>query len=172
MTGAGPVRVVSMLAVGDPVPDFSLRCAYADGRRDFVSLSDLLQRGPVVLQFFPLAFTRVCTVQMCDARDNLQVYDRLGAQVFGFCCDTSYVNVEFAKTLGVRYGFLSDPNREVVDRVWATAEVAGVKRVPKRGWMVIGRDGRVADQWMADNASADWVGTKPIEAALACLPKA
>ncbi|HVM44296.1 MAG TPA: redoxin domain-containing protein, partial [Candidatus Thermoplasmatota archaeon] len=61
-----------------------------------VAFPSLLGRGPVVLSFFPLAFTRVCTTQMCEARDNAERYERLGAQLFGFSCDSKWANHRFA----------------------------------------------------------------------------
>jgi peroxiredoxin len=156
-----------MLAPGDKVPEFTLPIAYADGRKDRVSFLSLLGKGPIVLSFFPLSFTRVCTTQMCDMRDHGVALDQVRAQRFGFSCDSSFVNVHFARQEKLDHGIVSDPNREVVDRIWATEEVAGVKRVPKRGWMVVDDRGVVVDLWLAKEAGAPWPGMGPIEAALA-----
>lgn len=160
-----------MLAPGDHVPDFTLLAGFADGRREPTRMHALLERGPVVLSFFPLAFTRVCTTQMCDMRDHHAALDRLGATAYGFSCDSAPANAAFAKAEGLRHGILSDPNREVVDRLWETdpALVVGVARTPRRGWMVVGQDGRVVDLWVAHKAGDAWPGNAPIEAALARL---
>lgn len=158
-----------MLQPGHQVPDFTLLAGWADGRREPTRLGSLLENGPVVLSFFPLAFTRVCTTQMCDMRDAHAVLDRLGAIAYGFSCDSAPVNAAFAKAEGLRHGILSDPNREVVDLLWETdpVPVVGVKRTPRRGWMVVGPDGRVVDLWVAQKAGDPWPGNAGIEAALA-----
>jgi len=156
-----------MLQPGDKVPDFTLPLAYADGRRDDVVFSSLLGKGPMVLSFFPLAFTRVCTTQMCEARDNAAAYEALGAQYYGFSCDSKWSNVAFAKQESLAHGIWSDANRAVVERLWETQTTAGVERVPKRGWMVIDARGVVADRWVNEVPGAAWPGPDPVLAAIA-----
>ncbi len=158
-----------MIHVGQKVQDFELPVGRADLHREKVRLSSLLAKGPVVISFFPLAFTRVCTTQMCDARDHLGAIAGLGAQVVGFSCDSAYANAAFAKEQGLPFPILSDANREVVDALWETQDVAGVARVPKRGWMLVAPDGTVAERWVAEVPGAAWPGNGPIEAALSKL---
>lgn len=147
-----------MLKAGDKLPDFTLPIAYADGRRDDVAFSSLLGRGPIVISFFPLAFTRVCTTQMCEARDNAAAYERMGAQLFGFSCDSKWANQKFAAEQQLAHGIISDPNRVVVDKIWWTQTTAGVERVPKRGYLVLDAHGVVVDSWVNDVPGAPWVG--------------
>ena len=161
-----------MLRPGDQVPDFVLPVGYADGRRDDVAFASLLGRGPIVISFFPLAFTRVCTTQMCDMRDHASQLDATGAQVFGFSCDSKWVNAKFAAEQELKHGIFSDANRAVVDRLWETQTTAGVERVPKRGWMVIDAHGVVVELYVAEVPGDPWVGTKAIQAALAKVPRA
>jgi peroxiredoxin len=161
-----------MLEIGDKVPDFTLAVGYADGRREATRFSALLGKGPIVLEFFPLAFTRVCTTQMCDVRDNIGAFRSKDAQVFGFSVDTAPSNAAFAKSLELPHGIFSDPNREVADVLWATEDVIGVRKVCVRGWMVVSPDGTVAAKYVATQAGAPWVGTKPVEEALARLARA
>ncbi|HWH08235.1 MAG TPA: redoxin domain-containing protein [Candidatus Thermoplasmatota archaeon] len=158
-----------MLRAGDALPDFTLPIAYADGRRAPVRFADHLGRGPVVLSFFPLAFTRTCTAQMCEMRDNHDQLEAMGATFFGFSCDAAPANVAYAQREGLRHGIVSDPNREVVDLVWETTEVLGVRRVPKRGWMVVDAAGVVRATWVSDDAGV-WPGLAPVRDALARLP--
>ena len=155
-----------MLQAGDKVPDFTLPVGYADGRRDDVAFSSLLGRGPIVLSFFPLAFTRVCTTQMCDMRDHAADLDSLGAQVFGFSCDSKWANQRFATEQALAHGIFSDADRAIVDVLWETQTTSGVDRVPKRGWMVIDARGVVVERVVTDVPGAPWVGTKDIEAAI------
>lgn len=156
-----------MLKPGDTVPDFTLPVGYADGKKENVTFSSLLGRGPIVLSFFPLAFTRVCTSQMCDMRDHAADLDRHAAQVFGFSCDSKWANSKFAAQEGLKHGIFSDANRAIIETLWETQTTAGIERVPKRGWMVIDARGIVVDVRIADVSGEPWVGAATIEAALA-----
>ena len=162
-----PASESPMLQPGDKVPDFTLPLSFADGRKDDVQFSTLLGRGAIILSFFPLAFTRVCTTQMCEARDNAAVYESHGAQYYGFDCDSKWSNVAFAKQESLAHGIFGDANRAVVERIWQTQTTAGVERVPKRGWMVVDARGVVVDRWVNDVPGAPWVGKDPILAAVA-----
>jgi glutaredoxin-dependent peroxiredoxin len=155
-----------MLSPGDRVPDFTLPVGYADGRKESVAFSSLLGQGPIVISFFPLAFTSTCTKQMCDARDHAEAYAERHARLFGFSCDSVFSNARFAESLSLRHGIFSDANREVVDRIWETYEVVGVKRVPRRGWMVVAPDGVVAERHVQEPGTP-WVGHQSIADAIA-----
>ena len=152
-------------AAGTRLPDFTLPLATAEGRTEF-KLSERLGKGPIVFGFFPIAFSGVCTKEMCDLRDNLPSFP--GAQVFGFSTDTPFANHEFAKLHSMPQGIVSDPNREVVERIWDTMTVAGVHRVAKRGVMVVGADGTVKWTSVSDDPKV-WVGSEEIRKHLAPL---
>lgn len=154
-----------MLNVGDKVPDFTLPVAFADGKKEPVSFHSVLGKGPVVIAFFPLAFTGVCTKEMCEIRDQASILDRVQAQRFGFSCDTPHTNVEFAKQNHLKHGIFSDPNHKVVNEIWDTATVGGVAGRAKRGWMVVDGHGVVREKWVSEDPSV-WSGVAPIEAAL------
>lgn len=155
-----------MLDVGDVVPDFELPLAFADGRKDKVHLKSLLGKGPVVIAFYPLAFTGVCTTENCQLRDAQAFLDHLDATAVGFSTDTPQTNVQFAKANGLKHGLYSDPNFEVVDKVWESATIGGVKHRAKRGWLVVDPHGKVAARWMSEDPSV-WSGLEPIQKALA-----
>ena len=71
------------IQTGQQAPDFTLR----DTGKNKVTLSE--QKGKnVVLLFFPLAFTGVCTKELCSVRDNLEMYNRLNATVYGISVDS------------------------------------------------------------------------------------
>ncbi|HVM45541.1 MAG TPA: redoxin domain-containing protein [Candidatus Thermoplasmatota archaeon] len=156
-----------MLNVGDTVPDFTLPLATAEGKRDPVSFKQLLEQanGPVVIGFFPMAFTTPCTAEMCEFRDKQAVFDHVRATPVGFSVDTPFTNVAFAKENRLKHGIFSDPNFQVVDKIWQTMTVAGNERRAKRGWMVVGRDGKVLEKWVSDDPGK-WSGIDPINAAL------
>ena len=157
-----------MLNVGDKVPDFTLALAFADGKKDAVPLHTLLGKGPLVIAFFPLAFTGTCTKEMCEIRDQHDVLDALHVARVGFSCDTPHTNVEFANKNALKHGIFSDPNHKVVNELWDTAVIGGVASRAKRGWMVIDRHGKVAEKWVSDDPGV-WSGIGAIEAALAKL---
>jgi len=156
---AAPTHAGAPLAVGAKLPDFTLPLATKDGKGEF-TLSQNLGK-PLVLAFFPLAFTGVCTKEMCDMRDNLGQFEGLGAKVFGFSADTPFANVEFAKLHHMGQGILSDPNRDVLPRIWPTATVAGVHNVAKRGVMVVGADGTVKWTSVSDDPKV-WIGSDEV----------
>jgi peroxiredoxin len=147
-------------AVGSRLPDFTLKLATKDGVSEF-NLAANLGQGPLVFAFYPLAFTGVCTKEMCEIRDNLARFEGMGAKVFGFSTDTAPVNHEFAKLHNLNTGILSDPNREVVGRIWQTMTVAGVHNVAKRGVLVAGPDGTVKWTSVSDDPKM-WIGTDEV----------
>src|SRR5690625_5980587 len=61
------------------------------------TLFDETKKGKVVLLFFPLAFTGVCTAEMCTTRDNMKMYNALNASVFGISVDSHHTLREFKK---------------------------------------------------------------------------
>jgi glutaredoxin-dependent peroxiredoxin len=155
----------AMLNVGDTVPDFTLPLAKADGTREPTSFKSLLGKGPVVIGFFPMAFTTPCTKEMCEFRDRQAVFDHVHAQSVGFSVDTPFTNIAFAKENRLQHGIFSDPNFAVVDKIWQTMTVAGNERRAKRGWMVVSPQGKVVEKWVSDDPAV-WSGIDPINAAL------
>lgn len=107
-----------------------------------VRLADNFGKRPTVLLFFPLAFTGVCTTEMCDVTSGLSEYAELGADVLAVSVDSSHAQEAWAKAHGIRVTLLSDLNKEV------TREYDVVLRHATSGWetsaraaFVISRDG-------------------------------
>lgn len=146
-----------MLKPGDRVPDFELPVATAESRRGRLRFAEVLGDGDVLIVFYPLAFTGTCTEQVCEARDSLHFLEHVGARAFGFSCDSAAANQAYAQKENLGYPLISDPNREVVHRIWDTQRVAGVDDVPKRGLMIVGPDGIVKWVWQTDDAD-EWPG--------------
>lgn len=154
-------------AVGTRIPDFTLKVAGRDGVKDF-HLADHLGKGPIVFTFYPVAFTRVCTVQMCDFRDSLASFASLDAQVYGFSIDTPASNRHFAEKEGLPFGIISDPNRQVIGKVWPVmpTPVAAVDNTAKRGVLILNPDGTVRWASVSDDTGV-WVGTEEVRKQLA-----
>jgi peroxiredoxin len=129
------------LAVGTKAPDFTLKTKTADGLKD-VKLSDHLGKRQVVLLFFPLAYTGVCTQEMCDVSGGLGGYEGLGAAVYGISVDSPFTHEAWAKANGIKVTLLSDLNKTVTkayDVVFPN--LAGVGDTSARAAFVIGQDG-------------------------------
>src|SRR5215468_144368 len=96
------------IEVGQPAPDFTLR----DTEKEMVSLYD--QRGSnVLLLFFPLAFTSVCTKELCTVRDNISTYNNINSKVFGISVDSPASLKKFKEDQQLNFPLLSDFNKEV-----------------------------------------------------------
>ncbi len=98
--------------VGQPAPDFRLR---GPGGQ-FVTLSEYRGKRNVVLAFYPLAFSPVCSHQLPDLQARLSRFREHEAEVLGISVDSHYANEEFARQLGVSFPLLSDLRHEAGER--------------------------------------------------------
>lgn len=128
------------LQVGDKAPDFKLN----NSELKEVSLSDFAGKK-VVLHFFPLAFTGVCTTQLCTMRDNFGYYEGLNAQVLGVSVDSPFALAKFKEEQAYQFPLLSDFNKETAAAYGALYQdfVLGLKGVAKRSAFVIDEEGKV-----------------------------
>lgn len=137
------------IEIGQSAPDFTL---YTSSRHP-MTLSE--QRGKnVLLLFFPLAFTSVCTAELCGVRDNLQVYQSLDAEPFGVSVDSTATLKKFKEDQGLNFTLLSDFNKEVSRAYDAIYEEwgYGMKGVSKRAAFLIDREGIVQYAEVLENA--------------------
>ena len=129
------------LAVGAKAPDFTLKTKTADGLKD-VKLSDNFGKKQTVLLFFPLAYTGVCTAEMCDISNGLSGYANLGADVIAISVDSPFTQEAWAKANKITVTLASDLNKTVTkayDVVFPM--LAGVGDTSARAAFVIGKDG-------------------------------
>jgi len=134
---------------GQKAPDFNLY----DSDKNKVSLSDLQGRN-VVLLFFPLAFTSVCTAELCSVRDNLSRYDQLNAEVFGISVDSLHTLKRFKQDQQLNFRLLSDFNKEVSAAYGSLYDNFSfdMRGVSKRAAFVIDSDGIVQYAEVLENA--------------------
>jgi len=119
---------------GDRAPGFSLQ----DTEGKFVSLSELTSEGTCLLLFFPLAFSGVCTDEMCVVRDNMKLYNSLNTKVAGISVDSFFTLSEFKKANNINFLLLSDFNKITSkDYNCLYQDFFGMKGVSKRGAFVI-----------------------------------
>ncbi len=100
------------LEIGTQAPDFTLKTLTADGPVD-VTLSSNFGKQATVILFFPLAFTGVCTAELCDVTAGLSKYSELNAEVLGISVDSPFAQDAWAKKEGITIKLLSDLNKTV-----------------------------------------------------------
>jgi len=131
------------IAVGTKAPDFTLKTKTADGLKS-VHLADNLGKKQTVLLFFPLAFTGVCTQEMCDVTAGLGQYTELDAEVYAISVDSPFSQEAWAKQNGIKLTLLSDLNKTVIKAYRVVFKnLAEVGDTAARAAFVIGKDGVV-----------------------------
>jgi peroxiredoxin len=134
--------------VGSKAPDFTL----TNQDRQPVKLSE--RRGtPVVLAFFPAAFSSVCTKELCTFRDSLARLNQAHAQVYGISVDTFFALKAFHDQQGYTFPLLSDFNKEAIrDYGVFNENMIGLKGIAKRAVFVIDKDGIVRHREVLEDA--------------------
>jgi len=138
-----------MVEVGEKAPEFTLY------NQDFkpVSLSDLLKEGnPVILVFFPAAFSPVCTNELCNFRDRMALLNKTQGKVVGISVDLPFSLKEFKEKNRLNFDLLSDFNKEVIKKYNVVLEdLKGLKGLAKRAVFIIDKEGKVAWKWVSDD---------------------
>jgi peroxiredoxin len=144
-----------MVEVGDTAPDFTV--PLADGDLGSFTLSDHLADAPLVLAFFPAAFTSTCTSEMCEFRDRMANFEEVDASVYGISIDTPFTLNEFRHQNDLNFALLSDANRDVVRAYDVSMDFAdlGVREVAKRSVFVVDAEGTVTYRWVSDDPGAE-----------------
>lgn len=101
------LSTIMALSVGTRAPDFSLSTKTSDGP-ELVKLSEQIGSGPVVLLFFPMAFTGVCTEEFCNLSEGLADFESLKAKVFGISGDNPFAQEAWAQKENIKVTLLSD----------------------------------------------------------------
>ncbi|MBI2284556.1 MAG: peroxiredoxin [Bacteroidetes bacterium] len=129
------------IQTGQKAPEFSL----FDTDKNKVSLAD--QKGSnVVVLFFPLAFTGVCTTELCNVRDNIAIYNNTNAKVFGVSVDSLFSLGKFKAEQNLNFPLLSDFNKEAAKAfnvLYETFPAFEMQGVSKRAAFVIDKEGVV-----------------------------
>jgi peroxiredoxin len=134
--------------VGAVAPDFTL----PDQDRQAVTLSSFRGR-PVVLAFFPAAFSSVCTTELCTFRDRLAALEDAPAQVLGISVDTFFALKAFHTAEGLTFPLLSDFNKQVIrDYEVYNPDMIGLHGVAKRAVFVLDGQGVVRHREVLEDA--------------------
>jgi peroxiredoxin len=131
------------ISVGTKAPDFTLKSKQASGLVD-VKLSDNLGKKNTVLLFFPLAFTSVCTKEMCDLTAGLNAFTSLNAGVIGVSVDSPFAQEAWAQKEKIGITLASDLNKTTVKAYNVVYPMlAGVGDTAARAAFVIDKNGVV-----------------------------
>jgi peroxiredoxin len=134
--------------IGSIAPDFTL----VNQDREPVTLSQLRGR-PVVLAFFPAAFSSVCTKELCTFRDGMSGLEKAKAQVFGISVDSFFALKAFHDQQGFKFALLSDFNKQVIrDYGVFNEDMIGLKGIAKRAVFVLDAHGVVRYREVLEDA--------------------
>jgi peroxiredoxin len=137
------------IKVGQQAPEFSLY----NTQKELISLSQFRGRN-VLLLFFPLAFTSVCTAELCGVRDQLKIYESLDVQPLAISVDSLYTLGKFKQEQNLNFPLLSDFNKTVSKLYGSLYETFGfgMEGVSKRAAFLIDKEGIVQYAEVLENA--------------------
>jgi peroxiredoxin len=127
------------IAVGQSAPEFTLK----DQNQNEVKLSDFAGKRKVVLMFYPLDFSPVCTNEHACFVNDLKQYEKLDAQVLGLSVDSVWTHKAFAEKMGINYPLLADfhPKGAVADKFGVYLAEKGITG---RAIAIIDKAGKIA----------------------------
>jgi peroxiredoxin len=131
------------IPIGSKAPDFTLKSKTPTGLVD-VKLSNHFGKTNSVILFFPLAYTSVCTTEMCDQSAGLGDYEKLGASVIAISVDSPFAQEAWAKANNIKLTLASDLNKVVIKQYDVVFPMlAGVGDTSARAAFVIDKNGIV-----------------------------
>ena len=137
--------------IGDDAPTFSV--TQADGDVSAFYLDDVIGHGPVVLAFFPGAFTPPCTNEMVALQEHSEAFEAAGASVYGVSADSAFSQNAFRDEHGIEFPLLSDMARSAIDKYGIEIDIddLGLLGVANRSVFIIDDDGTIAYDWVAED---------------------
>ena len=129
--------------IGELAPDFTL----ANQNGEEITLSSFRGVKPVVLVFYPLSFTGICTGELCELRDNFALFKTEGVELLAVSGDSKFVQKVFAEREGYDFSVLSDfwPHGAVAKHYGVFLEEAGIAT---RATFVIDIDGNITTKFV------------------------
>jgi peroxiredoxin len=134
------------LSIGTKAPDFALSCKTSEGI-NLIKLSDNFGKKNTLLLFFPMAFTGVCTAEMCDTSDELGTYEDVNAQVYGISGDSPFSLEAWSRDKNIKVPLLSDYDHTVTRAYGVAYDSFAPQRnlpmggVAKRSAFIVDRNG-------------------------------
>lgn len=140
------------LAIGDDAPSFTAPVADEDGIAQ-QALADYLPDAPVVLAFFPAAFSGTCTTELCTFRDRLGPLTDADATVLGLSTDLPWALAAFREQESLPFPLVADNDGSICSAygVRTTYERLDIDAIARRSVFVVDSDGVVSYRWLAEN---------------------
>ena len=131
------------LIIGDAAPDFSLINQYGET----VTLSEFRGKKNVVIVFYPLSFSGICTGELCELRDNFAQFERADVELLAISVDSKFVQKKFADEEGYKFSVLADfwPHGAVAKAYGVFLEENGISN---RATFVINKDGELVSKFI------------------------
>jgi peroxiredoxin len=131
------------LLIGDTTPDFSLPNQFGET----VSLSQFKGKKNVVIVFYPLSFSGICTGELCEIRDNFSNFERADVELLAISVDSKYVQKQYAEKEGYKFSVLADfwPHGAVAKEYGVFLEESGIAN---RATFVINKDGELVAKFV------------------------
>ncbi|WP_122088024.1 redoxin domain-containing protein [Halalkalicoccus subterraneus] len=140
-----------MVTTGETAP--SIAATVANGEEESFELDDHLGDGPVVLAFFPGAFTPPCSNEMVALQDDLDGFEEHGATLLGASADSAFSLNAFREEYGIEFDLVSDMSREAIDAYGLKTDIEdlGLYGVANRAVYVLDAAGEIVYEWVADS---------------------
>jgi peroxiredoxin len=140
-----------MTSTGDTAPTFS--ATYKGSDHEDFELADHLGDGPVVLAFFPGAFTPPCSNEMIALQDHLDRIEGAGGTLIGVSADSAFSQGAFADEYGLEFDLVSDMPGDAIEAYGLTMDIPdlGLYEIANRAVFVIDEEGTVTYTWVAED---------------------
>ena len=140
-----------MISNGDTAPVFTATVGTSD--HESFDLADHIGDGPVVLAFFPGAFTPPCSNEMVALQERLGDFESAGATLLGVSADSPFSQGAFREEHGIEFDLVSDTSGEAIRAYDLEMDIAdlGLYGIANRAVFVIDDDGTVTYSWVADD---------------------
>lgn len=141
------------IEVGLKAPDFVLKTKTAEGLKE-VKLSDNYGKKQTVLLFFPMAFTSVCTKEMCTATEDYEAFTNLDAAVYGISSDSPFALDAWSKASHMSITLLGDMDSKVIQAYGVLAsDRFGFPGIAMRSAFIVNKDGVITYKWVGNELS-------------------
>ncbi|TKX81585.1 redoxin domain-containing protein [Halorubrum sp. SD626R] len=140
-----------MVSTGDTAPGISATIGTSD--HEPFELGDHLGDGPVVLAFFPGAFTPPCTNEMIAFQEHADAFEAAGATIFGISADSPFSQGAFREEHGIEFDLVSDMAGDAIRAYGLEMDIAelGLHGIANRAVFVLDEEGEVVYDWVADD---------------------
>ena len=140
-----------MVSTGDTAPAFTATIGTSD--HEPFDLDDHLGDGPVVLAFFPGAFTPPCTNEMVAFQEHAEAFAEAGATIVGISADSPFSQGAFREEHGIEFDLVSDMAGDAIRAYGLEMDIPdlGLHGIANRAVFVLDDDGEVVYSWVADD---------------------